>query len=36
MTTVDAIAETRTTRGDDGAMSKPEMPPVIRKIIVRP
>jgi len=36
MTTVDAIADTRTTQGDDGAMSKPVVPPVIRKVIVRP
>jgi len=36
MTIVDAIAETRTTQGDDGAMSKPVTPQVIRKVIVRP
>ena len=36
MTTVDAIAETRTTLGDDGAMSKPVTPPVIRKVTVKP
>ena len=36
MTTVDAIAETRTTLGDDGAMSKPVTPQVIRKVTVRP
>ena len=36
MTTVDAIADTRTTQGDDGAMSKPVVPPVIRKVTVRP
>ena len=36
MTTVDAIADTRTTPGDDGAMSKPVVPPVIRKVIVKP
>jgi len=36
MTTVDAIADTRTTQGDDGAMSKPVVPPVIRKVIVKP
>jgi hypothetical protein len=36
MTTVDAIADTRTTLGDDGAMSKPATPQVIKKVTVRP
>ena len=33
---VDAIAETPTTLGDDGGMSKPVTPPRINKITVRP
>ena len=36
MEVVDAIAATPTTRGDDGEQSKPNTPPVIRKITVRP
>ena len=36
MTTVDAIADTRTTLGDDGAMSKPATPQVIRKVAIKP
>ena len=36
MTAVDAIAETRTTLGDDGAMSKPAEPQVIKTVTVRP
>jgi cyclophilin family peptidyl-prolyl cis-trans isomerase len=36
MTAVDAIAETRTTLGDDGAMSKPVEPQVIKTVTVRP
>jgi cyclophilin family peptidyl-prolyl cis-trans isomerase len=36
MTTVDAIAETPTTRSDNGEPSKPVTPPVIRKVTVRP
>jgi cyclophilin family peptidyl-prolyl cis-trans isomerase len=36
MPVVDAIAETPTTRGDDGGMSKPVTPPVIRKVTVKP
>ena len=36
MTTVDAIADTRTTLGDDGAMSKPAAPQVIKKVTIRP
>jgi cyclophilin family peptidyl-prolyl cis-trans isomerase len=36
MTAVDAIAETRTALGDDGAMSKPVMPQVIKTVTVRP
>ena len=33
---VDAIAETRTTLGDDGAESKPIEPQVIKTITVKP
>ena len=33
---VDAIAQTPTILGADGEMSKPVMPPVIRKVTVRP
>jgi hypothetical protein len=36
MSTVDAIAETPTTLGNDGAMSKPVTPPVIRKVTIQP
>ena len=36
MTTVDAIADTRTSLGDDGAMSKPVEPQVIKKVTVKP
>ncbi|HTM03817.1 MAG TPA: peptidylprolyl isomerase [Vicinamibacterales bacterium] len=36
MSTVDAIAETPTTRGEDGGMSKPVTPPLIKKVTVRP
>jgi hypothetical protein len=33
---VDALANTPTTMGGDGEMSKPVTPPVIKKITVRP
>jgi cyclophilin family peptidyl-prolyl cis-trans isomerase len=36
MSTVDAIAETPTSLGEDGGMSKPTMPPVIKRVTVRP
>jgi cyclophilin family peptidyl-prolyl cis-trans isomerase len=36
MDVVDAIAETPTVPGADGAMSKPVTPPVIRKVTVTP
>jgi cyclophilin family peptidyl-prolyl cis-trans isomerase len=36
METVDAIAQTPTTLGADGGMSKPVTPPVIKKVTVRP
>jgi len=36
LSTVDAIAETRTTLGGDGGQSKPVTPPVIKKITVNP
>ena len=36
MDVVDAIAQTPTTLGDDGGMSKPVTPPVIKKVTVRP
>jgi len=36
MEAVDAIANTPTTLGDDGAMSRPVSPPVIQKITIRP
>jgi cyclophilin family peptidyl-prolyl cis-trans isomerase len=36
MSTVDAIAETPTILGDDGGMSKPVTPPVIRKVTIKP
>ena len=34
--TVDAIAQTPTTLGADGGMSKPVTPPVIKKVTIRP
>ena len=36
MATVDAIAETPTTLGDDGGNSKPVTAPVIRKVTIKP
>ena len=36
MTTVDAIADARTSLGDDGAMSKPVEPQIIKKVTVKP
>ena len=36
MPAVDAIADARTTLGDDGAMSKPVTPQVIKTVTVRP
>lgn len=36
MSVVDALANTPTTMGDDGGMSKPITPPVIRKVTIRP
>jgi cyclophilin family peptidyl-prolyl cis-trans isomerase len=36
MDVVDAIAQTPTTLGADGGMSKPVTPPVIKKVTVRP
>ena len=36
MDVVDALANTPTTMGSDGEMSRPVTPPVIRKITVRP
>jgi len=36
MSTVDAIAEAPTTRGNDGEMSKPVTPAVIKKVTVGP
>jgi hypothetical protein len=33
---VDAIADTPTTMGADGGMSRPLTPPVIRTITIRP
>ncbi|HKE86099.1 MAG TPA: peptidylprolyl isomerase [Vicinamibacterales bacterium] len=36
MTVVDELAETQTTRGADGGMSKPLMPPIIKKVTIRP
>ena len=36
MDTVDALANTPTTMGPDGGMSRPLTPPVIKKITVRP
>jgi cyclophilin family peptidyl-prolyl cis-trans isomerase len=36
METVDALADTPTTRGPDGEMSSPTMPPVIRTVVIKP
>jgi len=36
MSVVDAIAETPTTRGEDGAMSKPVTPPRMTKVTIHP
>ena len=36
MDVVDALANTPTTRGDDGNMSRPITPPVIKTVTVRP
>jgi cyclophilin family peptidyl-prolyl cis-trans isomerase len=36
MTVVDAIADTQTTMGDDGAMSKPVTPQVMKTVTIRP
>jgi cyclophilin family peptidyl-prolyl cis-trans isomerase len=36
MTTVDALADVRTGPGDDGAMSKPETPVVMKKVSIKP
>ena len=36
MDAVDAIANTRTTIGDDGGMSRPVTPQVMKKITIRP
>ena len=36
MTVVDELAESPTTRGADGGMSKPVTPPIIKKITIRP
>jgi cyclophilin family peptidyl-prolyl cis-trans isomerase len=36
MTAVDAIADTQTSLGDDGAMSKPVTPQTIKTVTVRP
>ena len=36
MTTVDAIADTPTMAGDNGEMSKPVRPPVMKSITIRP
>lgn len=36
MDVVDALAETPTTLGSDGGMSKPVTPPVVRKITIQP
>ena len=33
---VDALANTPTTAGSDGAQSKPLTPPVIKKVTIRP
>jgi cyclophilin family peptidyl-prolyl cis-trans isomerase len=36
MDVVDAIADTPATMGADGALSQPRIPPVIKKITIRP
>ena len=36
MAVVDVLANTPTTMGDDGGMSKPLQPPVIKKVTIRP
>ena len=36
MDTLDALANTQTTLGADGGMSRPLTPPVIKKVTVRP
>ena len=36
MDVVDALANTPTTRGADGGMSRPLTPPIIRKVTIRP
>ena len=36
MAAVDAMAETPTTLGADGGMSKPVTPPTIKKVTIRP
>jgi len=36
MDAVDALADTPTTMGSDGGMSKPLAPPVIKKVTIRP
>jgi cyclophilin family peptidyl-prolyl cis-trans isomerase len=36
MSTVDALADTRTGPGDDGAMSKPETPQIMKKVTIKP
>jgi hypothetical protein len=36
MDALDALANTPTTMGDDGGMSRPLTPPVIKKVTVRP
>jgi cyclophilin family peptidyl-prolyl cis-trans isomerase len=36
MDVVDALAETPTTLGADGGMSKPVTPPVVKKVTIRP
>jgi cyclophilin family peptidyl-prolyl cis-trans isomerase len=36
MEVVDALADTRTTMGGDGGMSRPVTPPTIKKVTVRP
>jgi cyclophilin family peptidyl-prolyl cis-trans isomerase len=36
MATVDALANTPTTMGADGGMSRPLTPPIIKKVTIRP
>jgi cyclophilin family peptidyl-prolyl cis-trans isomerase len=36
MDAVDAVANTATTMGSDGAMSRPVRPPIIKKVTIRP